>query len=274
VDLGLAGSVAVVTGANNPEGIGAAIVEALAREGAHVCVPYLRLAPQAWGVDDASTSHAPGDSRYHAWRAEGHEHVDRRLREQGLTANWLELDLSADTAPDAVFDWAEQAAGPVSILVNNAAHFENNDRLIDLTADGISRTVAVNFRAALLLMGEFARRFKSTGCTGRVINISTDAAQHFAGQVVYGSTKAAIEAATRAAATELGPHGITVNAVAPGPVQTGYITDQAAAALQGTIPLGRVGAPPDIADAAVFLASSRASWITGQIIRVAGGHVM
>jgi len=274
VDLGIEGAVAIVTGANNPEGIGAAIVEALAREGVHVCVPYLRLNPQDWDVHDASVSDPPGDSRYHALRAEGHHHVEQRLHEYGLSAHWLEVDLSGDRSAAEVFDWAEAVAGPVRILVNNASHFQNDDAIASLTAAAIRSTFSVNLQATLLLVQEFARRLPRSAGGGRVISISSDAAQQFAGQVAYGSSKAAVEAMTRAAAVELGPMGITVNAVAPGPVQTGYIAADLHAALHEAIPLRRLGTPSDIADAVLFLASRRASWITGQVLRVAGGHVM
>ncbi len=274
MDLGIEGAVAVVTGANNPEGIGAAIVEALAREGAQVCVPYLRLDPTDWAVHDASVSNPPGDSRYHALRAGGHHHVEQRLREHGLSAHWREIDLAGEDAATEVFDWAEAVAGPVRILVNNASHFENDGAIVSLSADAIRRTFAVNLQATLLLVTEFTRRFASSVGDGRVISISTDAAQQFAGQVAYGSSKAAVEAMTRAAAVELGPRGITVNAVAPGPVQTGYIPAELHEELQEEIPLRRLGAPKDIADAVGFLASRRASWITGQVLRVAGGHIM
>ncbi|WP_116950860.1 SDR family NAD(P)-dependent oxidoreductase [Jiangella endophytica] len=105
-----------------------------------------------------------------------------------------------------------------------------------------------------------------------VVNISTDAAQCFPGQVGYGSSKAALEAFTRAAAVELGPAGIRVNAVAPGPVQTGWMSGELVESLLPHLPLGRVGRPSDIADAVVFLASGQASWLTGQVIKVSGGH--
>jgi len=84
----------------------------------------------------------------------------------------------------------------------------------------------------------------------------------------------ALEAYSRSAAAELGPLGITVNIVSPGPVQTGYMTPQMEEELIGDIPLRRVGRPTDIADAMVFLASEQAGWVTGQLLRVHGGHRM
>jgi 3-oxoacyl-[acyl-carrier protein] reductase len=123
------------------------------------------------------------------------------------------------------------------------------------------------------MMAEYVSRYKQRGGTwGRMINLSTDAAQVFAGQIAYGASKATIEAFTRSVAVETGPLGITVNTVAPGPVQTGWMTPDMEARARQTIPSGRVGRPEDIADVIVFLASDQARWLTGQVIKVSGGH--
>jgi len=104
--------------------------------------------------------------------------------------------------------------------------------------------------------------------------MSTDAAQAFSGQISYGASKAAIEALTRSIAIEVGSLGITVNAVAPGPVQSGYISAEFEERLTKAIPMGRIGVPQDIAETIAFLASERAQWITGQVIKVSGGHAL
>ena len=104
--------------------------------------------------------------------------------------------------------------------------------------------------------------------------MSTDGASGFPGEVSYGASKHALESISRAAAVELGPYGITVNVVSPGPVQTGYITPELEEKLLPEIPLRRVGEPEEIADVIVFLASEQARWITGQLLYVGGGHVM
>ncbi|MGI5817845.1 MAG: SDR family oxidoreductase [Armatimonadota bacterium] len=109
---------------------------------------------------------------------------------------------------------------------------------------------------------------------GRIVNISADCAWGCPGEVSYRASKYALESYSRSAAAELGPHGITVNVVSPGPVQSGYIPPEAEQALIPEIPLRRIGAPEDIANAGVFFASEQARWITGQVLFVHGGHRM
>lgn len=109
---------------------------------------------------------------------------------------------------------------------------------------------------------------------GRIVNLSTDGASGFAGEISYGASKHALESYSRAAADELGPFGITANIVAPGPIQTGYITPEVERREAARTPLGRVGQPEDVADVVVFLASEQARWVTGQLLYVGGGHAM
>jgi 3-oxoacyl-[acyl-carrier protein] reductase len=121
------------------------------------------------------------------------------------------------------------------------------------------------------MIREFVKRRSNYG---RIINLSTDAAQVFAGQIAYGASKAAVEAFTRSIAMEVSKYGITVNCVAPGPTQTGYIDAKLEKTVLPQIPLGKLIQPEDIADAIVFLASIRASMLTGQVIKVSGGHAL
>jgi 3-oxoacyl-[acyl-carrier protein] reductase len=104
------------------------------------------------------------------------------------------------------------------------------------------------------------------------VNISTAGSECFPSEASYGASKHALESYTRTAARELGQFGITVNVLALGPVQTGWITPQLEQALVPTLALGRLGTPEDVADVVVFLASEQARWVTGQKIFVDGGH--
>ncbi len=178
------------------------------------------------------------------------------------------------------------------MLINNAAHCEADtflprgvvgadDRAAGgtpmraITAESHDRHFAVNSRAAVLLMAEYARRHVERGARwGRIVNVSTDGASAFPGEISYGASKHALESYSRAAASELGRFGVTVNAVSLGPVQTGWISPEIEARAAPDIPLGRIGQPDDVADAIVFLASEQARWITGQLLYVGGGHVM
>jgi 3-oxoacyl-[acyl-carrier protein] reductase len=274
----LEGAIAVITGANNPMGIGAAIARRFVDLGAQVMITYLRLDPTRWGVTDeeARVAVEPGDPLYQRFRAGSADQVLRDLGGLPGSAVSLEVDLrDGNEAASSILDHVEQQLGPCDVLVNCASHYPLDDTTLTVSAADFAETYAVNIGATVLLTQEFARRLRARGGTwGRIINFSTDAAAAFAGQVAYGSSKAAIEAFTRASAIELGPAGITVNAIAPGPIQTGYIPAETEKDLRHRIPVERVGTPEDIAHAAAFLASRDSAFITGQILKVDGGHTL
>jgi 3-oxoacyl-[acyl-carrier protein] reductase len=289
IDPGLQGKVVLVTGANNSRGLGAAIATAFAAQGAAVFVTYLRQAPADYGIDagEAAAATAPGEAFYRARNADPPDAVLDRLRADGGRVAAAEADLADPQAVPLLFDRVEAALGPVDVLINNAAHSVPDgiaplppeardwaDRsLAAIGADSHDRHFAVNSRAVALLMAEYARRHAGRGATwGRIVNISTDGADCFPGEVSYGASKAALEAFSRSAAVELGRYGITVNIVAPGPIQTGWIPADQESQIAASIPLGRVGQPEDVADVVVFLASEQARWVTGQRLFVGGGH--
>lgn len=277
IDTGLTDKVVLITGANNPVGIGAETARAFAREGARVCLTYLRLPPEAFGISATAAHHAttPSAPFYHAMRTKTADAVIESIRVTGGHAAAREVDLTDPDRVTEVFEWVERTFGTVDILVNNAAHYEEPDTIFSVSAQSLDRAYAVNIRAAVVLIAEFVRRQQlRTRPWGRIINLSTDAAQAFAGLIAYGASKAMMEAFTRSIAIEVGPLGITVNTVAPGPVQTGYIPKDVENELLPTIPIRRLGQPADIADVIVFLASEQARWLTGQVIKVSGGHAL
>jgi 3-oxoacyl-[acyl-carrier protein] reductase len=162
----------------------------------------------------------------------------------------------------------------VNILVNNAAAADDgdNDTIDTLTQSVIDNTFATNVRGTLLMIREFVKR---RGNYGRIVNFSTDAAQAFPGvQIAYSASKAAIEAFTRNIAIGIGKYGITVNCISPGPTQTGWIDEELAGAVVPEIPLGRLIKPQEITETIVFLASERAAMVSGQVIKVSGGHAL
>ena len=273
MELGLKDKVVLVTGANNPLGIGAATALEFAKEGAKIAIAYKILAAPRSDSDEGTD--AFGLPFYHKMRAGNAAGVERKLKAAGAQCITLETDLTISSNVTSLFDEIESKLGMVDILVNNAAHYEEADTIFSITDTAIDATYGVNVKASLLLISEFVRRYVArNGAYGRIINLSTDAAQTFAGQIAYGSSKAAIEAFTRSIAIEIGRLGITINTVAPGPVQSGWISPEREGREAAQIPLGRIGKPLDIANAIVFLASKPAEWITGQVIKVSGGHAL
>ena len=107
-----------------------------------------------------------------------------------------------------------------------------------------------------------------------MVQISTDSAQVFAGQITYGASKATLEALTRSIAMEVGKYGITVNCVAPGPTQTGWIDEKLEEMVVPLISMGKLIQPEDVANVILFLASEQAKMVTGQVIKVSGGHAL
>lgn len=287
---GLQDKVVLITGANH--GIGAAAARAFAAQGARVFIHYLRLPAISAHAGHAGTAEEPGAERYSLVRARTAERVVEDIRAAGGTAAAWECNLAdPDTIP-RLFDEAEAAFGRVDVLVNNAADWQGDtfiprgqpqantipERWSEqgtISAATHDRHFAVNSRAVALMMAEFLRRhIQRQGTWGRIINISTDGAYCFPGEVSYGASKAALEAWSRSAAAEMAQFGITVNIVSPGPIQTDWITPELEPEIVASIPLGRLGQPEDVADVILFLASEQARWLTGQLLHVGGGHVM
>jgi len=269
LDYGLKDKVALITGANNPHGIGATTAFAFAREGAKVVLVYKKVNRPF----DKNKTDKNGPDRYYAANAGNADTVESKLKELNADYLILESDISSETAVKEIYRAALEKFGRVDILVNNAAVDDENglDTIEKITQQVIDDTFAVNVRGSILMSREFVN---CRGDYGRIINISTDAAQIFAGQITYGASKATLEALTRSVALEVGKYGITVNCVAPGPTQTGWINDDLEKAVLPLIPMGKLIEPQDIAETILFLASRQAKMLTGQVIKVSGGHAL
>ena len=269
VDYGLAGKVAIITGANNPQGIGATTALAFAKQGAKVVLVYKKI-PRAF--DEQKTSQN-GTDRYFAANAGDACTVEAMLQELQADYMILERDISDESAVKDIYAKVMEKYGHADILVNNAADgdMDGIDTIEQITQAVIDDTFAVNVRGSILMTREFVTR---RGDYGRIINLSTDAAQVFPGQITYGASKATLEALTRSVAMEVAPYGITVNCVAPGPTQTGWIDAELEKAVLPVIPMGKLISPQDIAETILFLASRQAGMLTGQVVKVSGGHAL
>lgn len=286
IDPQLQDKVVLITGANH--GIGAAIAKAFAVQGAKVFITYYRE-PPAYSAAELQKARAigeGGDRFYRAQQQQSGEAVVEEIRAQGGTAVAQEADLADADNIARLFDWCERELGPVDILINNHTYcvLETFDPELTTreeggiylpTADVIDAHFQINARACALMMSAYLQRFLAREATwGRIINTSTDAAHAHTANISYAASKHAIESYSRSAAAEMGKYGITVNIVAPGPIQTGYITPESEAEIIAGTPLGAVGEPDHIADVIVFLASEQARWLTGQLLYVGGGWRM
>ncbi|NHZ90802.1 SDR family oxidoreductase [Massilia sp. CCM 8733] len=237
--------VAIVTGASR--GIGADIARRLASDGLAVAINYASNAGEADALAGA-------------------------LREKGARAIAVRGDVSKAHDARRIFEEAEQAFGKVDVVVNNAGIMAMVP-LIDATDEQFERHFAVNAKGTFNMLREAGRRLRQGG---RIVNLSTTAlALNMPGYAIYNGSKAAVEAFTRVFAKELRGRDITVNAIAPGPVETGLFlngkSDALIAQLAGMAPLGRLGQPDDIAKVVSFLAGPDGGWVNGQVLRANGG---
>jgi 3-oxoacyl-[acyl-carrier protein] reductase len=245
--------VAVVTGVSRQAGIGYAIARRLLEDG-------LRVLIQSWSPHDAEMS----------WGAQagGMDAVIDGLGGLGPPLAHVEADLADPLAPERVIDAAIAAFGRVDVLVANHAR-SSYGPLETVTAEELDLCWAVNARAVVLLVKAFAA---ASGGDGRVVLFTSG--QHLnpmADELPYAVSKGAVHQMTRSLADALAARGTTVNAINPGPVDTGWPSDELRAQLRSAFPAGRWGRPDDIAPVVSWLASEQSGWVTGQVINAEGG---
>jgi len=239
--------VAIVTGAS--KGIGKAIALRLAKDGIAVVVNY-------------ASSRAAADE------------VVTEIEAAGGKAIAVQADVGSTDGAKTLFDAAEQTFGRADILVNNAGIMKLTP-LADTDDATFEQHLATNVTGVFRGIREAAKRLQEGG---RIINFSSSTVGVYGlGYGPYVASKAAVEAMTHVASKELGKRKITVNAVAPGPIETELFmngkSDELVQRIVGTIPLGRLGQPEDIASVVSFLASPEGGWVNGQVLRTNGGMI-
>jgi 3-oxoacyl-[acyl-carrier protein] reductase len=243
----LTGKVALVTGASR--GIGKTIAEELALNGAKVVINY-------------------------ASNSEKAAQVVAGIKEQGGEALAVQADIGRVAEVERLFQRTMKDYGQIDILVNNAGIMLTKP-ITNITEEDFDRIMAINVKGAYFACQQAAQYMNKNG---RIINFSTSVAgQMFPAYSIYAATKGAVEQFTRQLAKEFGPKGITINAVAPGPINTELFTTGKTKEQIETLckmnAFGRLGETTDIANVVLFLAGEESQWITGQTIRINGGFI-
>jgi 3-oxoacyl-(acyl-carrier-protein) reductase len=245
----LFGKVCLITGGSR--GIGRAIVEAMADAGAEVAFTYHQSSQQA-------------------------QQLVEEIQKKGVRCRAYQADVASPEQMEKAITQVIADFGHISILVNNAG-ITRDKTFLKMTREMWNEVIHVDLDGVFYTTQLVAQDMVQTGW-GRIINISSIVGQtgNF-GQTNYAAAKGAIIAFTESLARELARKGITVNAVAPGFIETDMVKDMPEAALnqvKAMTPVGRLGKPEEIADAVVFLASPRAGYVTGQVLPVNGGMYM
>jgi NAD(P)-dependent dehydrogenase (short-subunit alcohol dehydrogenase family) len=250
--LDLSGKVALVTGAGS--GIGRATAVALAEAGAAVAVNY-----------------------HH--NENGAEEVQQEVVSAGGRAITVHADVTVFADVRRMVDEAVAAFGPIDILINNAGSLVQRLRLLELTEERWDEVIDLNLKSAFLCAQAVAASMIRRG-SGVIINVASIAGRNGGGPgaIHYATAKGGMITMTKGMAKELAPHGVRVNAVSPGVIATPFheqfSTPEAIRNFVNNIPLGRVGAPEEIAKTILFLASEASSYLIGETIEVNGGMLM
>lgn len=249
--------VAIVTGVSRLQGIGSAICLELARRKHNVFFTYWKEYDKGmpWGV-----SHDEPDL------------IQKEVRALGVNCEKLELDLTAPDAVHLLLTKVNEDLGSPDVLINNAT-YSTSTSIDSITVDALDKHYDLNFRATTMLTVEFIRGFNK-GVGGRIVNLTSgQSLGAMPGEIAYAMTKGAIETLTKTISQEIAKKGITINAVNPGPNDTGWMTDELKVQLQDRFPMKRIGVPKDAANLIGFLVSAEAEWVTGQVIHSEGGFI-
>jgi 3-oxoacyl-[acyl-carrier protein] reductase len=251
--IDLTGKTALVTGAAS--GIGAAIARGLGAAGARVVVHYNR-------------------------NAEGAAQVRAAVESAGGSARVVQADLTDSGRAGALVEEAVAEEGGLDVLVNNAGDLVRRAEVSDLTDEEFHRIMDLNLTSVFAACRAAGPVMTKRG-SGSIINLTSVAARNGGGggSVVYATSKGAVSTFTRGLARELAPHGVRVNALAPGIITTPFherhTRDEQMQTMLGTVPMGRAGEPEECVGAALFLASeAMSSYVTGQILEINGGQLM
>ena len=267
---GLENKVAVVTGAGRMRSIGRPIAVELAKAGCDVVVTGTGRAPE----------HYPDDERDAGWR--DIDSVAEEVRGVGRRALPLVSNVSDPDACAALVEQTVKELGRVDFVVNNAGAARGSDRVpvVELAVEDWRKVIDVNLNGSFYMSRAFGQKLIEQGEGGAIINISSIAGKMFPpNSAAYAASKAGLQALTASMAREVGRHGIRVNAICPGIIDTyrmddiprGKVWDNM---VEQMIPAGRAGTGNDIAWATVFLCSEQGAWITGQSYNVDGGTVV
>ncbi len=267
---GLDNKVAVVTGAGRMRSIGRPIAVELAKAGCDVVVTGTGRNPE----------HYPDDEREAGWR--DIDSVAAEVRGVGRRALPLVSNVSDPEACGALVEQTVKEFGRVDFVVNNAGAARGSDRVpvVELAVEDWRKVIDVNLSGSFYMSRAFGQKLIEQGEGGAIINISSIAGKMFPpNAAAYAASKAGLQALTASMAREVGQHGIRVNAICPGIIDTYRMDDIPRGEVWNNmvkqmIPVGRAGTGDDIAWATVFLCSEQGAWITGQSYNVDGGTVV
>ncbi len=247
--------IAIVTGVSRLKGIGYAICTALAKKNFDIFFIY-------WTAYEKKM----------LWKVDFDEPnvIQNEIVKLGVNCEKIELDLSLSNSAALLLNEVQNKLGQASVLVNNAT-YSTQTAIDNFSATELDKHYELNLKATTLLTIEFINRFNLKK-GGRIINLTSgQSLGEMSNEIAYAITKGAIETLTKTISQKIAKKGITINAVNPGPTDTGWMDEHSRAIILEKSPMGRIGTPKDASQLISFLAGDEAEWITGQIIHSEGG---